>query len=189
MSALLLGFPTCIGMLLGAVVGSALDSKQDWSDANDKGIGFLVQTIIYPHGFAKFILFLLVMSGIGTNCIAMYSAGLSMQQVARPLAAVPRFLWTLLCFVAIILLGLVGREDLISYLQNFLSLLGYFATSFFVMVFTEHYLFRGGKISNYSLESWNTASEMPPGIGGGFAFACGIVGCKQSGYSLLFAVE
>lgn len=167
-------------MVLGAVVGSALTNKEDWSNQYDSGIGFLVQTIIYPYGFAKFILFLLVLSGIGTNCIAMYSAGLSLQQVARPLSVVPRFLWTLVCFVAIILLGLVGRENLIGYLQNFLSLLGYFTTSFFVIVFVEHYVFRKGDFANYQLESWNRPSEMPVGYAGGFAFACGIVGSKLS---------
>jgi len=35
-----------------------------WSDTfDDSGLGSLVQTILYPLGFAKFILVLLVLSG------------------------------------------------------------------------------------------------------------------------------
>lgn len=69
--------PTCIGMVLGAVVASALPNNDTWSDEYDRGVGFLIQTMVYPYGFAKFILCLLVLSGIGMNCIAIYSAGLS----------------------------------------------------------------------------------------------------------------
>ncbi|KAH6659329.1 hypothetical protein BKA67DRAFT_544150 [Truncatella angustata] len=168
--------PTCIGMVLGCVVSSALNYKEDWAAEYDEGVGFLIQTMIHPYGFAKFILFLLVLSGIGTNCIAIYSAGLSIQQFARPLAVVPRFIWTLLCFVAVILLGLAGRDQLLTYLENFLSLLGYFTTSFFVIIFVEHYYFRKGSFANYNLEAWNTPGDMPVGYAGGLAFALGIIG-------------
>ncbi|KAI1876714.1 uncharacterized protein JN550_000786 [Neoarthrinium moseri] len=168
--------PTCIGMVLGCVVSSALNNNEAWSAEYEEGIGFLVQTMIYPRGFAKFILFILVLSGIGMNCIAIYSAGLSIQQFARPLAVVPRFIWTLLCFVAVILLGLAGRDQLLTYLENFLSLLGYFTTSFFVIIFIEHYWFRKGSYANYNLECWNNPKELPVGYAGGFAFASGIIG-------------
>jgi hypothetical protein len=35
-----------------------------WANAyNNQGLGYLIQTILYPIGFAKFILVLLVLSG------------------------------------------------------------------------------------------------------------------------------
>jgi purine-cytosine permease-like protein len=111
------------------------------------------------------------------NCIAIYSAALSIQQVGRPLQAIPRFIWTLVVFVGILLLGIAGRDHLLSVLENFLALLGYWNTSFFVILFTEHYLFRRGSLLNYDLEAWNTPSRMPVGYAGGLAFALGIVGC------------
>lgn len=168
--------PTCIGMVLGCVVASALNYKEDWAGEYEEGIGFLIQTMVHPYGFAKFVLFLLVLSGIGMNCIAIYSAGLSIQQFARPLAVVPRFIWALLCFVAVILLGLAGKDQLLTYLENFLSLLGYFTTSFFVIIFVEHYWFRKGNYANYNLEGWNDPKQMPVGYAGGLAFALGIIG-------------
>jgi purine-cytosine permease-like protein len=55
--------PTCIGMLLGCCISSALSNNREWSDAYSNGIGELVKVTIYPRGFAKFILVLLVLSG------------------------------------------------------------------------------------------------------------------------------
>ena len=153
--------------------------NSQWADIYDgQGVGFLLQYILYPRGFAKFLLVLLVMSGIGMNCIAIYSGALSIQQFAQPLSLIPRFFWTLIVFVAILLIGIAGRNHLLEVLQNFLSLLGYWNTSFFVILFIEHYLFRDGwnGFQNYDLEAWNTASKMPIGIAGLAAFAAGIAG-------------
>ncbi|MCJ1307022.1 hypothetical protein MMC25_000668 [Agyrium rufum] len=170
--------PTCIGMIAGNCVGSTMGINSTWADTyEDDGLGELIQTILYPRGFAKFILVLLVLSGIGMNCIAIYSAALSIQQFARPLQAVPRFIWTIAVFIGILLLGVAGRDHLLAVLENFLSLLGYWNTAFFVILFTEHYLFRKGSIANYDLTAWNTPSRMPVGIAGGLAFVMGIVGC------------
>ena len=55
--------PTCIGMLLGACISSALDTNPEWAAAYGNGIGEILQEIIYPSGFAKFLLVLLVLSG------------------------------------------------------------------------------------------------------------------------------
>lgn len=55
--------PTCIGMLLGACISSALGTNPEWAAAYESGIGEILKTIIYPSGFAKFLLVLLVLSG------------------------------------------------------------------------------------------------------------------------------
>lgn len=173
-----IGLPTCLGMILGALCGSALNNKADWADAWDEGVGYLIQTIIHPIGFAKFLLVVLAFSGIAMTAIAMYSAGLSVQQFARPLGVVPRFIWTTIMFIAIILLALVGRDHLLEFLNNFLSLLGYWNTSFFVILFVEHYLYRGGYhgFQGYDLEAWNNPRLLPFGWAGGFAFGAGVAG-------------
>ncbi|KAJ5661944.1 uncharacterized protein N7477_009560 [Penicillium maclennaniae] len=168
--------PTCIGMLLGACISSALDTNPEWAEAYDTGIGEILKTIIYPTGFAKFLLVLLVLSGIGVNCIAIYSGALSAQLFAAPFAKVPRVLWSFLVFGGILALGIAGRNSLLDVLENFLSLLGYWNTSFFVILFIEHYYFRKGNLANYDLDAWNTPSKMPVGYAGLTAFLCGAAG-------------
>ncbi|RDW61356.1 hypothetical protein BP5796_11248 [Coleophoma crateriformis] len=173
-----IAIPTCVGMLLGACVGSTMGINDEWATTyDDNGVGDLIKLILYPRGFAKFLLVLLVLSGIGTNCIAIYSASLSIQLFAKPLQVIPRIFWTVIVFACILLLGIAGRNHLLTVLQNFLSLLGYWNTAFFVILFIEHYYFRKGSLANYDLDAWDTQAKMPIGIAGLFAFLLGIVGC------------
>ncbi|KAL6243582.1 hypothetical protein RBB50_009575 [Rhinocladiella similis] len=170
-----IAIPTSIGMTAGCVVASALNNKPHWADAYDKGLGFLIQDMLYPRGFAKFLLTLLVLSGINTNVISIYSAAISCQQFSRPFARIPRFVWTFICFAAIIALALGGREQLNTYLSDFLSLLGYWCTSYFVILLEEHVIFRKGDFANYDLEGWNDPRRLPHGIAAAIAFCLGVV--------------
>ncbi|SMY29518.1 unnamed protein product [Zymoseptoria tritici ST99CH_1A5] len=171
-----IALPTSIGMVAGCVVSSAMNNNPSRKTAyEEQGLGYLIADVLHPSGFASFILVLLVLSVIGTNVLALYSAGLSCQQFARPFAKVPRFLWTLACFGVIIALALAGRDSLLAYLQNFLSLLGYWCTSYFVIVFSEHFVFRKGDFANYDLDGWNTPARLPVGWAGLMAFMLGVV--------------
>lgn len=171
-----IAIPTSIGMLAGCVVASSLNNRPELKDTYENdGLGFLIQDMLYPRGFAKFILTLLVLSGINTNIISIYSSAISCQQFARPFSRVPRFIWTLLCFAVILGLAVGGRQNLNTYLQNFLALLGYWCTQYFVILFSEHYIFRGGKFENYDLDGWNDPSRLPVGLAAGVAFGLGII--------------
>ena len=171
-----IAIPTSIGMVAGCVVASALNNKLDWKNAyENQGLGYLIQDMLHPRGFAKFLLTLLVLSGINTNVISIYSASISFQQLARPFARIPRFLWTIFCFACILVLAIGGREKLNAYLQNFLSLLGYWCTSYGIILFQEHFIFRKGKFENYDLEGWNDPARLPIGIGAAVAFSLGVV--------------
>ncbi|RMY94434.1 hypothetical protein D0861_01340 [Hortaea werneckii] len=166
-----ISIPTSIGMVAGCVVSSALNNRPDWNDIyENQGLGFLLQEALYPYGFAKFLLVLLVLSGINCNI-----AAISCQQFARPFARMPRFVWTILCFGVIVALSLAGRKQLQAYLENFLSMLGYWCTSYFVILFCEHYIFRKGNFANYDLEGWNDPKRLPVGVAAFCAFALGVV--------------
>ncbi|KAK3051065.1 hypothetical protein LTR09_007815 [Extremus antarcticus] len=170
-----IALPTSIGMCAGAVVAFAMNNRPDWAAANERGLGFLIRDMLHPRGFADFILVLLVLSGINMNIINTYSAAISCQQFARPFSRIPRFIWTIACFGVIVALALAGRNQLYQYLENFLSLLGYWCTSYFVIVFTEHWYFRKGDFGKYDLEGWNDPARLPVGWAAGTAFALGIV--------------
>ncbi|GAW12375.1 hypothetical protein ANO14919_017410 [Xylariales sp. No.14919] len=172
-----IAIPTSIGMGAGCVVASALNNRPDWADVyHNDGIGFLIDTMLYPRGFAKFILTLLVLSGINVNVVSIYSAAIACQQFGHSCARVPRFVWTLICFLLILALALGGREQLNAFLQNFLSLLGYWSTSYFVVLFVEHYVFRKGSFENYDLDAWNDPTRLPIGLAAFAAFLVGVVG-------------
>lgn len=168
--------PTGFGMAAGCVLSSALNNRADWAQVYEDtdSIGFLLQSALYPIGFAKFILVLLVLSGINCNILNTYSAAISCQQFARPFAFIPRVLWTILCFGVILALALAGRDQLLAYLENFLALLGYWCTSYFVIVFSEHYIFRKGSIDRYDLTAWNDPSRLPHGLAALGAFLLGV---------------
>lgn len=172
-----IAIPTSIGMVAGCVVSFALNNKPHWAQVYgpDERLGFLIQVIIHPRGFADFVLVLLVLSGINMNILNTYSAAISCQQFARPFAKIPRFLWTVACFGVIVALAMAGRNSLLTYLENFLALLGYWCTSYFVIVFTEHYLFRRGNFANYDLQGWNDPKALPIGFAAGTAFGLGII--------------
>jgi len=171
-----ISIPTSIGMLAGAVVASALNNKPDWKDAyENQGIGFLIRDMLYPRGFAKFLLVLLVLSGINVNIISLYSSAISCQQIARPFSRIPRFIWLVGCFAVVLVLALVGRSKLNTYLVNFLSLLGYWCTSFFIIICTEHTFIRKRNWANYDLETWNDPKGLPHGIAAITAFMLGVV--------------
>ncbi|KAM3541215.1 hypothetical protein ARSEF1564_005840 [Beauveria bassiana] len=175
MTAFGIAIPTSIGMVAGCVVSSALNLRPDWDAAYQRGLGYVIQESLYPRGFAKFLLTLLVLSGINTNVIGIYSAALSFQQISRPFSLVPRFLWMLLSLACILALALGGREELNQYLQSFLSLLGYWCTSYIVIILEEHYVFRKARFASYDLDGWNTPSQLPHGIGAAVAFGLGVV--------------
>ena len=190
-----ISIPTSIGMVAGCVVSFALNNKPHWLEVYNKegqggkGLGFLIQVMLHPRGFADFILVLLVLSGINMNILNTYSAAISCQQFARPFARIPRFLWTLACFGVIIALAMAGRNNLLGYLENFLSLLGYWCTSYFVIVSTEHYLFRKGNYLNYNLEGWNDPKVLPMGLAAGTAFSLGVIAWVMGMVSHSFSIQ
>ncbi|OTA87982.1 hypothetical protein M434DRAFT_80728 [Hypoxylon sp. CO27-5] len=173
-----LGFylSTVICAICGAVIASALPNNKQWEEQYNAGIGFLIQTAVHPYALAQIMLFLLMFTAVGLSCGSMYSASLSIQLSTRKLAVVPRFVWTVICFAAVIALSLAGSDRLLVFLQDFLSLLGYYATAVFVCLVTEHYLFRHGSFDNYDLEAWDNPEKLPIGHAGGLALICGIVG-------------
>ncbi|KAK0638766.1 cytosine-purine permease [Cercophora newfieldiana] len=173
--------PTCFTMGIGAVAASALHSNAEWKAAYDdkgRGIGFLIEMMLHPRPLAKALLAILSISSLGMMSVSLYSIGLAIQQLGRPVARVPRFIYTILAFLVVGALGVIGAEKLIPYLVNFLSLLGYWATAYIVIVMLEHFVFRRGHegFGMYNLEAWNDPSQLPVGYAGCAAFVLGLVG-------------
>ena len=95
------------------------------------------------------------------NVVNTYSTGLSIQALGRPFAKVPRFFWTLVCFAAYTIAGVVGRAHFSEILTNFLSILGYWTAWFVVIVAEEHIIFRrkNGRLGGYNLADWDSPTK------------------------------
>lgn len=113
---------------------------------------------------------------VGMNCVSIYAVSVNAQLVSPFTARIPRSIWSILITACILLLGLIGRDHLLAVLQNFLSLLGYWETAYFTIVFSEHFFFRGRSLANYDLDAWDTPSRLPIGFAGLGAFLCGAAG-------------
>ncbi|KAL6817193.1 permease for cytosine/purines, uracil, thiamine, allantoin domain-containing protein [Trichoderma sp. SZMC 28015] len=170
--------PTSIGMSAGAMVASTLNTQPSWKAAYTnphEGLGFLIRDMLHPRVFSKIVLVLFSCTGINTNIMTLYSGAISFQQMARPLAKIPRFIWTIMCFAVVLALAVAGRQKLNIYLQDFLSLLGYWCTSYFVILMLEHTLFRKRDFANYDLDGWNDPTRLPIGLAASMAFLLGVV--------------
>lgn len=47
----------------------AFTTRMEWNHLNNEGLGYVVQGVLYPRGFADFVLVLFVLSGINVNVI------------------------------------------------------------------------------------------------------------------------
>ncbi|OCH95748.1 cytosine-purine permease [Obba rivulosa] len=170
--------PICFVEILGAALMTI--TNPDYVAAfGDGNTGNLLSKVLSPwHGGGKFILVLLALSVVANNIPNTYSAGLSIQALGRPFAMVPRFFWTLLCFVVYTVAGVAGREHFSTILSNFLSILSYWTAFFIVIVAEEHFIFRrkNGPLGGYSFDDWDSPKRLPVGIAGIIAGCCGVAG-------------
>ncbi|KAF8974249.1 permease for cytosine/purines, uracil, thiamine, allantoin-domain-containing protein [Flammula alnicola] len=170
--------PICMVEILGAALTSISDPAYT-AAYTDGGTGGLVAQVLKPwKGGGKFVLVILALSNLMNNIVNTYSAGLSIQALGRPFAMVPRFFWTLVCFAAYTIAGVVGRAHFSEILTNFLSILGYWTAWFVVVVLEEHFIFRrkGGRLGGYNLDDWDSPSRLPMGIAGVLAGCFGVAG-------------
>ncbi|RKF63766.1 Purine-cytosine permease FCY2 [Erysiphe neolycopersici] len=128
----------------------------------DYGLGGILRASYYPAALSKTILTLLSFSVLANNIVVNYSVGLSFQLFGDFFHAVPRFIWSFLNAVLITVLAVIGRENLSNIVANFVSMLGYWAISFTLILAIEDRLFR--RRSGYNLDFWNTPSKLPWGI-------------------------
>ncbi|KAL4963091.1 uncharacterized protein BDV14DRAFT_177190, partial [Aspergillus stella-maris] len=122
-------------------------------------------------------------TGLDNNAGVAYSAGISAQLLGRPFLAVPRFLWSLLATVLGMILALAGHASLSAIVQNFVSLLGYWAVPFATILWLEDVALRA--CEGYDLGvGWDDAAKLPSGIAAVgtllVAYIAGVVGMAQT---------
>ena len=166
---------TSISMWAGALLGSTtLNDPRRKAIYEDGEIGSLFLDVMHPLGFAKALLVLLILSVISMNILSTYSAPISWQNIFKILQFIPRFFWTL-CGFGIAIGIAMGGGKLDTYLEDFLSFLGYWCTSYFIIVTEEHVLFRKASFKRYDLDAWNDPKRLPHGIAAAIAFLLSVI--------------
>ena len=180
--------PTTFSIVIGACLGNAAVTVAypPYADAyKNHGLGGLIREVYHPVGWSKFCLVLLTFSVLGNNIANIYSSGLSLQLLGHWFHAVPRFIWSLLVAIVVAVLAIAGQQHLSIIVSNFVSLLGYWAVSFTLILLIEDKWFRHQE--GYNLLAWDQPSKLPLGIAAVLALltgylAGGVTGMAQTWY-------
>jgi len=159
---------------LGAAAMTAAIVNDDWAAAYEaSGIGGLLgMCVASAGGFGKFCLVVLAFSIVANNVPNNYSLGLSAQVLGNWAIKIPRFLWTFTGVLVYVIAAVAGREHFATILDSFLLCMGYWATSFALIIFQEHLIFKRGV---YDLDGWNDKRVMPWGLAAFFSWGVSII--------------
>ncbi|CCE64248.1 hypothetical protein TPHA_0H00380 [Tetrapisispora phaffii CBS 4417] len=143
-------FVGVLGMLLAAIAAS----YEPWYVMYEKyGMGGLLHAGFQRwNGFGKFCVVILIFSLVSNNIVNTYSAAFSIQLASVRLAKIPRWVWAIVCTVVYVVCALVGREHFSTILSNFLPMIGYWISMYFILLFLENELFRRFFLHLYTKE-------------------------------------
>ncbi|KAG9218319.1 hypothetical protein CCMSSC00406_0007310 [Pleurotus cornucopiae] len=157
----------CLGVACTITASSIPAWEQGLRDGN---VGGLVAVMLQPTGkFGQFLTVLLALSVTGNIAVSMYAFCLNFQVFVPVLAAVPRYVFSLVVTAIVIPLAIVGSHRFNNTLANFLGLLGYWSGAFAAVMTIEHLIFRRHAPNNYNTEDWNSPSRLPIGAAALFA--------------------
>ncbi|CUS22975.1 LAQU0S07e04456g1_1 [Lachancea quebecensis] len=146
--------PTTFVGVLGLILGSCALSYEPWNEAYGKyGMGGLLYSGFQRwNGFGKFCVVVLIFSLISNNIINTYSAAFNLQLSSIHMARVPRWIWAILCTIFYLVCALVGRNHFSDILGNFLPMIGYWISMYFILLLEENLIFRSYFLHLYTKE-------------------------------------
>ncbi|QLL32740.1 hypothetical protein HG536_0D02620 [Torulaspora globosa] len=146
--------PTLFVGILGLLLASVAAVYEPWAEAyNEYGMGGLLHAGFERwNGFGKFCVVVLILSLISNNIINTYSAAFSIQLSSVFAARVPRWFWSLFCTGVYLVCALVGRNHFSTILGNFLPMIGYWISMYFILLLEENLIFRRYFLHLYTKE-------------------------------------
>ncbi|EDO17810.1 hypothetical protein Kpol_541p53 [Vanderwaltozyma polyspora DSM 70294] len=152
--------PTLFVSVLGMLLATVAATYKPWHDMYDKyGMGGLLHAGFERwNGFGKFCVVVLILSLISNNIVNTYSAAFSIQLSSVHLARIPRWIWCICCTVVYLVCALVGRNHFSTILSNFLPMIGYWISMYFIILFEENEIFRRHYLKLYTKEFPNEDS-------------------------------
>lgn len=99
---------------------------------------------------------------------------------------IPRYVWSILALIVMIITSVLGRNHLYNILSDLVAIIGYWTIIYFVVFIEEHLIFRQSYLTRWlrngtsgigwNLEAWNQPSMLPIGFAALFAFCVGAAG-------------
>lgn len=167
--------------LLGVGLASATFTNPAWEEAYEISSGALILAGYSGlGGFGKFCAVIVALGVIANNIPGTYSAALGFQVLGRYPKQIPRYIWTTISVIIYLVCALAGRTHLFTIFENWLALMGYWVTSFIMIVLEEDLLFRRRKGMDYDWSAWEDRRSLPIGIAALLAFLAGWVGAVIS---------
>lgn len=189
-----ISIPTTIVATVGIYCGVIAYGNPEWfNEYNTRGVGAIISASFIPWGnFGKFVVVLLYLSLICNNIVNNYSGAFDFQSIDKKLAFVPRWVYSILITVIVLILSIIGKNSFSTIISNFLPMLGYWISIYIAVILEENLIFRSKKLlhlhskefgedepDSWTMYNWNVWNQ-PKRVTYGFAamgsFAVGAVG-------------
>lgn len=146
--------PTLFVGILGIILSSIATSYKPWLDEYDShGMGGLLWMGFERwKGFGKFCVVILILSLVSNNIINTYSGAFSIQLSSLWAARIPRWFWCIVNAGICLVCSLVGRNHFSTILGNFLPMIGYWISMYFILLLEENEIFRRFFLHLYTKE-------------------------------------
>lgn len=154
--------PTSFVGIVALLIGNVALSYDPWFQAyNTYGMGGLLAEVFKPWGGGgKFLLILIFLSLISNNIVNTYSAAFGIQLAGTGFAKIPRWLWAILITVIYLVCALVGRNKFSTILGNFLPMIGYWISMYFMILLEENTIFRTDKFIHLYTKEFDESTEV-----------------------------
>ncbi|KAF3989839.1 hypothetical protein FT663_03375 [Candidozyma haemuli var. vulneris] len=196
--------PTTFVGTAAILIGNVALTYGPWAEAYEKmGMGGLLNEAFKAWGGGgKFLLVLIFLSLISNNILNTYSAAFGVQLIGIPLAKIPRWMWAIILTAIYLVCAIVGRNKFSDILGNFLPMVGYWISMYFVMLLEENTIFRSRYFHHlyvkenevidkeegpsalykkrpnqfYNFAIWNDYNRLTQGLAATISFLCGAAG-------------
>lgn len=153
--------PTTFVGVAGILIGNVAMNYEPWGEAYESlGMGGLLNAAFLPWGAGgKFLLTLIFLSLISNNILNTYSAAFDVQLIALPLARIPRWIWGIIVTAVYLVCAIVGRYKFATILGNFLPMVGYWISMYFIILLEENSVFRTDRFAHLFVKENEVETE------------------------------
>ncbi|KAL9114630.1 MAG: hypothetical protein Q9227_001308 [Pyrenula ochraceoflavens] len=172
---------------IGVGIGTGTLTTPAWTSAYNVSSGALLLACYSGlGGLGRFCVVLLALGSITNMAPSAYSAALDFQILGRYAKAIPRWMWSVVITLIMLVCSVAGRNNLFDILENFIPIMSYWVCPWLTIGLEEHLLFHIVRDVPFDWAAWENRKKLPVGIAAAVAWVIGwagaIVGMSQNWY-------